>query len=192
MPLRYVCSSLARPAARNSYCLTYRRFFATSNGSTEDLRQTLLTALKTSMKQKNTIASVTLRSVLSDVYSADKNSNDTLVDGKSIQQILRKAVDRRADAARRFTAASRADLAAKEEAEVSILEEFLPAMLPEDELERVLQSIIQNLETPPNSDPRKHLGQVLKTLHAQVDKMRLDHELVKQKAASMLLAKVNS
>ncbi|KAF8054155.1 hypothetical protein FPV67DRAFT_1683008 [Lyophyllum atratum] len=68
------------------------RFYTTSD--TGDLRTRLMDEIKSAMKGKDATTSTTLRSVLSEVYAADKASN-AKVPSSTIANILRKAVVRR-------------------------------------------------------------------------------------------------
>ena len=56
--------------------------------------------------------------------------------------MLQRERKRRIEAAEAFRAGGREEQAAKEEAELAILEEFMPAPLSEDELERIVDDAI--------------------------------------------------
>ncbi|KAG2015927.1 hypothetical protein CC2G_009146 [Coprinopsis cinerea AmutBmut pab1-1] len=139
-------------------------------------------------QSKDTVKSTTLRSVLSEVYNADKASKDEKVDSSTIVGILRKAVERRTEAADKFRAASRDDLAEKELQQVDIISKFLPPTLPESEVDSILSSILEQLP-PANGPPQKALGMVFKQFYTQVDKSVVDAELVKRRAQALLAAK---
>jgi|ERR1700729_499224 uncharacterized protein YqeY len=92
------------------------------------------------------------------------------------------------DSAAQFTGASRPDLAEKENREADILSAFLPPLLAESEIDRVLRDVLA--EHKPEGDPRRALGQVFKTFYAKVDKSTVDTNLVKSRA-EILLSNVN-
>ncbi|KAJ7039244.1 Yqey-like protein-domain-containing protein [Mycena alexandri] len=122
------------------------------------------------VKARDTQRSTTLRSVLAEVYTADKASNEQ-VNSSAIITILKKAADRRTDAAAQYTAAARPELAEKEVVEANILAEFLPPPLSEAEVDTVLRKILFE-------DGETHLGKVFKSFYAVMDKSRVDSETV--------------
>jgi uncharacterized protein YqeY len=91
------------------------------------------------------------------------------------------------DSAAQFTDASRSDLAEKERREADILSAFLPPLLAESEIDRILLDILAEHKF---SDVRgKTLGIIFKAFYAMVDKSSVDTALVKRRAEVLL--KVN-
>jgi uncharacterized protein YqeY len=89
------------------------------------------------------------------------------------------------DSAIQFINASRPDLAQKEHREADILAAFLPPLMSEADIDRVLNEVIA--ETTLDGDPRKILGQVYKAFYSKVDKSNVDTNTVKRKAEALLL-----
>ncbi|KAF8348120.1 GatB YqeY domain-containing protein [Amanita rubescens] len=143
-----------------------------------DIRSRLMAQVKEAMKQKEALTSTVLRSVLSEIYAADKTAGQN-IDSGAVTRILRKAVQRRDMAATQFTSASRQDLADKEYKEVHILSQFLPPLLSEAEIDRQLSSILSVL--PVGTDPKKSQGQVYKQFYSQIDKSLVDTDLVSKR-----------
>jgi uncharacterized protein YqeY len=88
------------------------------------------------------------------------------------------------DSAIQFVNASRSDLAQKEYREADILAAFLPPLMSDAEIDRVLNEIVT--ETTLDGDSRKILGQVYKTFYSKVDKSTVDTNIVKRKAEALL------
>jgi len=151
-----------------------------------DLRTRLLERLKTSLKAKDSLASTTIRSVLSEVYSAEKVSNGKKIDSSAIALLVRKAYARRVDSAFQFNQASRPDLAGKEQQEADLLARFLPPLLPETEVDRILQGIMTEQASQVQDDPRKSIGRILKAFYAGVDRATVDPDLIKLRAEALL------
>ncbi|KAG6832494.1 hypothetical protein H0H87_001419 [Tephrocybe sp. NHM501043] len=101
--------------------------------------------------------------------------------------ILRKGVIRRNEAAAKFTQASRQDLADKELQEAKILEQFLPALLPEAYIDMALCEIIESL--PAAARSQKSLGQIFKSFYQKVDRSTVDTNVVKNRAEALLAQK---
>jgi uncharacterized protein YqeY len=80
--------------------------------------------------------------------------------------------------------ASRPDLAEKENHEAEILSKFLPALLPEVVINRILAEIIEAL--PAGIDKHKSMGRVFKEFYSTIDQSTVDPNIVKKRATEML------
>ncbi|KAG2153892.1 GatB YqeY domain-containing protein [Suillus clintonianus] len=177
LPLR----SLRQPLCK---MLIMSRALSVATLGVSDIRQQLMSGVKTAMKAKDSMTSMTLRTILSEVYAADKLAGSP-VSSPAIIAILRRATLRRHDSANQFVKASRPDLAQKEQREADIIAPFLPPLMSEADIDRVLNEVIA--ETTLDGDSRKILGQVYKTFYSKVDKSNVDTETVKRKAEALLL-----
>jgi uncharacterized protein YqeY len=92
------------------------------------------------------------------------------------------------DSADQFDRASRPDLAAKERQEADFLAGFLPPLLPEAEVDRILKKAISEQLSETQVDPRKSIGKVFKTFYAKVDRSSVDPGLVRRRAEALLAA----
>jgi uncharacterized protein YqeY len=92
------------------------------------------------------------------------------------------------DAAGQFNQASRPDLAAKERQEADFLARFLPPLLPEAEIDRILEGVISEQASEIQADPRKSIGKVFKTFYSKVDRASVDPDLVRRRAEALLAA----
>ena len=84
-------------------------------------------------------------------------------------RILTKAVKQRKDSADIYRQQNRADLLAVEEAEIAVIEQYLPKQLTEAELKEKLQAIIARLGVSAPSDMGKVMGAATKELAGQTD-----------------------
>ncbi|KAJ7188476.1 GatB YqeY domain-containing protein [Mycena filopes] len=165
---------LRRPALQ-----LYRSYsVSVESASALDVRAQLAAAVKQAMKAKDSQRSTTLRTVLAEIYSADKAAHEQ-VNSSAIMTILKKATSRRAEAATQFTAAARPELAEKELAEAAILSQFLPPSLSEAEVDDALRKILFE-------DGERNLGQVFKLFYRVVDKSRVDADMVKNRMNVLL------
>ncbi|KAI9458556.1 GatB/YqeY domain-containing protein [Russula earlei] len=159
-----------------------------ADSCTADLRTRLLEELKISLKAKDSLASTAIRSVLSEVYSADKNSNGRKVDSSAIAAVIRKACARRLDSAAQFNQASRPNLAEKERQEADLLSRLLPPLLPEAEIDRILKDVITEQASMTQGHPDRSIGKVFKTFYSKVDRASVDPDLVKRRAKALTAA----
>jgi len=124
--------------------------------------------------------------VLAEVYAADKTQPGKIPDS-GIVPLLRKASQRRVDNANQFKRGGRDDLAAKEKEEHELLTSYLPPLLPEAEIDKVLKPIIDGLKaTAKPGESKKLMGLVFKSFYSQVDRSNVDSDLVKRRAEALL------
>jgi hypothetical protein len=99
----------------------------------------------------------------------------------SEMQIMNTLLKQRRESIEMFRKGGREELASKEEAEIAILERYLPSAPSDSELEEAVQAAI--VETGANS--AKQMGAVMKAAQARLAGKRVDgkalSELVKQK-----------
>jgi uncharacterized protein YqeY len=84
-------------------------------------------------------------------------------------KLLTKAAKQRRESIEVFRAQGREDLAEKEEAELSIVERFLPKQLSEEEVKATLQEIIARVGAAAPSDLGKVMGVATKELAGKAD-----------------------
>ncbi|KII92231.1 hypothetical protein PLICRDRAFT_154596 [Plicaturopsis crispa FD-325 SS-3] len=138
--------------------------------------------LKTAMKSKDAFTSTTLRSVLAEIQALDKSSKSP-AQSNAIIGILRKALHRRHEAATKYVSASRPDLAETETREAALLEAYVPPLLPESEISRVLGEVAAEETEPLPVDGKakgRAEGRLLKAFYTRVDKALVDPAVVKR------------
>src|SRR5207248_10765457 len=78
--------------------------------------------------------------------------------------VVRKQVKQRQDSIESFAKGGRSDLMQKEEAELALLQTYLPQTMSPDELQRVVAGTIRDL----GATSRAQMGQVMKALQSKV------------------------
>lgn len=86
------------------------------------------------------------------------------LDETRVQAIINREAKKRREAIEEYTKANRSDLAEREAAELSILTDFLPTQMTEDELRALVQATVSQVgaKTP------KDMGAVMKALQPQI------------------------
>ncbi len=95
--------------------------------------------VKTAMKSGDAVLRDALRLVLSSLRDAEKAAQRPLTDDE-VQAVLRRELKRRREAAKAFHDAGHADRAAAEESEAALIEGYLPAQLPDEDLDTMLHT----------------------------------------------------
>jgi len=96
--------------------------------------------------------------------------------------VLRTLIKQRRDSAEQFRKGKRDDLADKEEAEIKIIEGYLPAGASEEEIEAAVAAAIQ--ETAASSS--KDLGKVMKVAMAKLAGKNVDGKRVNERVRARL------
>jgi uncharacterized protein YqeY len=131
----------------------------------QSLKATVQSDLTDAIRQRDQVRSGTLRLVLTAITNEEVSGTEAreLTDGE-VLKVLAKEAKKRKEAATAYTDASRPELAAKEEAELAVLEAYLPAQLTDDELATIVATAIE--QTGATGMPQ--LGQVMKAAQAVV------------------------
>lgn len=127
------------------------------------LRDQLATALKDAMKSRNAERLSTVRLIqaaIKDRDIANRGSGKDEASDEEILQILAKMVKQRDESAKIYEENARPELAAKERAEVVVIQDFLPKQLSDSEVRANISAIIA--ET--GAEGPKDMGKVMAAL----------------------------
>ncbi len=130
-----------------------------------DLKARLLEATKQAMKARSADRLSTLRMISAAVKDREiaARGEGVELDEGDLRSLLGKMVKQRQESARAYAAGNRPDLAAREMAEIGVIEEFLPRQLDEAEVEAAIAAAIA--ETGATS--LKDMGRVMAALKAR-------------------------
>ncbi|MBE9223420.1 GatB/YqeY domain-containing protein [Cyanobacterium stanieri LEGE 03274] len=141
--------------------------------------------IKTAMKAKDKVRLETVRSIkkvlLEKEVELRAKGKDTLSGDDEMQILVQQAKQRR-DSIDQYLKANRPDLAQKEEAELAIIETYLPEQISDEELGEVLDKIITQVGASSPKDMGKVMGLAMKDLKGKADGKKIQ-ELVKAKLA---------
>ena len=134
------------------------------------LQKEVMDKIKEAMKAKDTVALQALRAVKS-AFLLAKTATGVQAEITEDQElkIIQKQVKQRKDSAAIFITQNRQDLADPELAEIAVLEQFLPAALSEEEIEKVVAATITKLGASGMKDMGKVMGVVSNELSGQAD-----------------------
>ena len=134
------------------------------------LENTIMTAMKESMKSKDQTSLRSLRAIKSAIIlqKTQKGSSDEISNEDELK-ILQKLVKQRKDSADIYQNQDRMDLAQPELDEIKIIEKFLPEALSEKEIEEVVKKVINDTGADGMKDMGKVMGIVAKKLMGKAD-----------------------
>ncbi len=127
------------------------------------LHERLGQEIKAAMLARNADRLLALRALKSALgYLAIELKSDAVGDVDFVA-VVQKEVKKRRDSVEQFVKGGREELAAKERAEILVLEEFLPQALAPAELESLVRAVIAEL----GAASRKDMGPVIKAVQAR-------------------------
>lgn len=124
------------------------------------IRDDLKTALVTAMKSGDKASTGTLRLIQSQLKNRDielRTGTAPADDDQVVTEVLQKMIKQRRESVDLYRKGGREELAAVEEAEIAVIERFLPQQLNEDEARAAVQAIIA--ETGASS--MKDMGRIM-------------------------------
>jgi len=134
------------------------------------LKANIESGIKDAMRAKDQDRLRALRAIKSLILLEETSGNSTgELSTDAEMKILTKAAKQRRDSMEVFVAQGRSDLAEKEQAELTVIEEFLPKQLTEEELKAKLSEIMARVGASAPSDMGKVMGVATKELAGLAD-----------------------
>ena len=134
------------------------------------LKETIEAGIKDAMRAKDADRLRALRAIKSMILLEETSgSNADGLSADAEMKILMKAAKQRKDSLEVYLAQNRADLAEKEQAELTIIEEFLPKQLSDSELTTRIAEIIASVGATSPADMGKVMGVASKQLAGLAD-----------------------
>lgn len=132
-----------------------------------DLRSTINTAMKTAMKEKDAVSLSTIRLISAaikerDISARSASGQDGIAD-EDVLSLLQSMIKQRQESSRIYREGSRDDLAEREEAEIGVIQGFLPAQLSETEIDDAVAGLIAEV----GAESIKDMGKVMAALKTQ-------------------------
>ena len=147
---------------------------------TSTLKDSIVADMKSAMKEGNKERLATIRLILAAVKQVEVDTRADVSDDDLIS-ILDKMCKQRRESISQFEQAGRDDLAAKENSELAIISDYLPAALSDEEI----AELIQNAITQTSASSMKDMGAVMSILKPQLQG-RADMSIVSKQIKSKL------
>lgn len=146
------------------------------------LKQDLTAAMKAAMKSGDKKRLGVIRLMLAAVKQIEVDTREDLND-EQILAVLDKMVKQRRDSAKQFTDAGREELAEQETYEITVLQDYLPEALSDEEIDTLVKAAVAETGASTMQD----MGKVMGILKAQVQG-RADMGAVSGKIKALLTA----
>jgi uncharacterized protein YqeY len=133
-----------------------------------NLKQKLAEDLKQAMKGGDTVKRSTLRMLMSAAHNAEIARQASLDDG-DIVGIIAKEIKQRRESIEAFKQGNRQDLIAKEEAEMAILQAYMPQQMSREEITEAVRKVIGEVGAQGPGDKGKVMGKIMAELKGKAD-----------------------
>lgn len=133
------------------------------------LQEQVTEQLKVAMKAKDSIALESLRAIKSAILLAQTQAGAKDLTPDDEIKLVQKLVKQRKDSAEIFRQQGRNDLAEPEEAQIKIIEQFLPEQLDEESIAKVVDEIIGQTNAEGMKDMGKVMGMATKAMSGKAD-----------------------
>jgi len=137
--------------------------------------------LEDAMREKDAPRRDALRLILASLQGAEKELQRSLSEDEELQ-VLQRERKKRVEAAEAFRAGGREEQAEGEEAELEVLEEFMPEPLSEDELEEIVDDVIAEVGATSMRDIGRVMADVMPQVAGRADGSAVS-QLVREKLA---------
>lgn len=144
-----------------------------------ELKNRLREDLKTAMKAQDKLRTGTLRMLIAAIQAEEVSGKQAReLSDDEVLKVLARESRKRGEAAEIYVTNGRGELAANERAEATVIDEYLPTQLNDDELANVVNTAIAEVAEQLGERPhQKHMGTVMKAAIAiaggKVDSARL-------------------
>ncbi|HEX3557573.1 MAG TPA: GatB/YqeY domain-containing protein [Pyrinomonadaceae bacterium] len=145
------------------------------------LKERIVKDMTAAMKAKEAARLSTLRMVKAAVQNREIEKGEPLTDeelGKTLQSLVKQ----RRDSVEQYEKAGRAELAAKERAEITVIEEYLPRAATREEIEQAVSAAVA--ETGASS--MKEMGALMKAAMARLAGRNADGRTISEVVKSKL------
>jgi len=144
------------------------------------LRQLMEEHYRTAVKNRDTFRIAVYRLLKAALKNAEIDRGRELTE-EEILEILGREARKRREAVEEFEKSGRNDLAQQERLELHLIEEYLPSLLSEEELQNLIQQVVQEV----GATGEKDFGLVMRSIMPRV-KGRADGRVVQQMVRQVL------
>ncbi|HUY05597.1 MAG TPA: GatB/YqeY domain-containing protein [Candidatus Paceibacterota bacterium] len=136
------------------------------------IHETLKKSIPDAMRAHDAVRLQTLRSVITmmtnEVVAKKRKPDEFLTDEEALA-VLKRAANQRKDSIEQFTSGGRPELAEPEQAELAIIEGYLPALMSREEIEAVAKAKMAEMGVSGKAEAGKFTGMLMKELRGRAD-----------------------
>lgn len=128
-----------------------------------EIREKIMNDMKAAMRDKDQVRLDTIRFLQSAIKNREIEARPNPLTPDDILAVIKKMVKQRKESIEQYQAASRQDLVDKENAELKVIEGYLPAQMGREQIEAVVAQVIAETKAASIKD----MGTVMKAVIAK-------------------------
>ncbi len=128
-----------------------------------EIREKLMNDMKTAMREKDQVKLDTIRFLQAAIKNREIEVRPEPISADDVLAVLKKSSKQRKESIEQYKQAARQDLVDKEEAELKIIEGYLPSQMSREQVEALVTSTIAELK----ASSVKDMGAVMKAVVAK-------------------------
>ena len=144
-----------------------------------ELKNQIIADMKSAMKAKDSATLKAVRMIVEAIKQKEVDTREEL-DDQGILAVIQKMIKQRKDSIDQFTQAGRDDLVSVEEAELKVINLYMPKQLSESEIESVVDQVISQTGASGMQDMGKLMGVLKGELSGKAD-MGIVSKIIKSK-----------
>lgn len=144
------------------------------------IKNTLQKRINEAMKAKDDVKVMTLRMLSAAITNAEIEKNREDLTEEEEMAVVKREAKKRKDAIEAYGKAGALERAKKEEKELAILSEFLPEEMSDQDLKKIVEETVDEMNASSMADMGKVMGVVMKKIKGEADGNRVS-ALVKEK-----------
>ncbi len=133
------------------------------------IKQKLTDDLKQAMRNGDKVKSSVIRLLMAAIQNAEIAARQTTLGDQELLGIIAKEVRQRKESITAFKQGDRDDLVAQEEAEMTILKEYLPQQISREEIMTAARQVISKVNAQGPGDKGKVMSQLIPQLKGRAD-----------------------
>ena len=137
-----------------------------------DFHQKLSEQLKVAMKAKDSTALKTVRDLKSRIQAREIEKGEALNEAEFVK-VVQTAAKQRKEAIDLYKKGDRPELVAEEQAELDVLEKYLPQMMNEEDMQTLVKKVIADTGAQGMGDIGKVMGPLMQAAAGKADGKRL-------------------
>lgn len=139
------------------------------------IREKILEDIKSAMKERKQERVEVLRFLNSAIKNREIEIRPNAITDQEVIAVIQKSVKQRSESIDQYTAAGRDDLVQKEQSEMNILKEYLPQMMSDGDLKKIVDDVVASV----GATSVKDMGKVMKAAQEKTQG-RADNKLLSQ------------
>ena len=143
------------------------------------MKEKIMIDLKNAMKNQNKDLLNVVRMVKGAIQLEEINKKRELTDDEVVT-VIAKQIKTRKETISDLEKSGRTDLIKQAEKEISILEKYMPAMMSEEEINKIIDEVFNEVNPTSQADTGKVMGKISPLLKGKAD-MSLVNKLVKER-----------